>query len=180
MQSLLQIIKLILILCSDGRADAFQLVPSYPTEKQKIKCTRQLNKNLLVSANNNDYAAGDDNKAMAFLRKVGRVGGAANMDFATAMGLDESPSGGSKSSYHGGGFKVSYQNRMLLFCECIKVWNIFIYYEIGEFLTRQRPIYPECTKIECSIHSMHNLRYHRRHVRSFPLHKFWLPMAGHY
>ena len=47
-----------------------------------------------------------DNKAMAFLRKVGRVGGAANMDFANAMGLDESPSGGTKSSYHeGGSFK---------------------------------------------------------------------------
>jgi len=42
---------------------------------------------------------------MAFLRKVGRVGGAANMDFANAMGLDESPSGGSKSSYHEDGFK---------------------------------------------------------------------------
>lgn len=47
----------------------------------------------------------DDNNAMAFLRKVGRVGGAANMDFADAMGLDESPSGGSKSSYHEDGFK---------------------------------------------------------------------------
>mmetsp|Transcript_32383 Transcript_32383/g.64443 ORF Transcript_32383/g.64443 Transcript_32383/m.64443 type:complete len:309 (+) Transcript_32383:263-1189(+) len=46
-----------------------------------------------------------DNKAMAFLRKVGRVGGAANMDFANAMGLDESPSGGTKSSYHEDGFK---------------------------------------------------------------------------
>jgi len=48
-----------------------------------------------------------DNKAMAFLRKVGRVGGAANMDFANAMGLDESPSGGTKSSYHEDGFKVN-------------------------------------------------------------------------
>ena len=38
-----------------------------------------------------------DNKAMSFLRKMGRVGGAANMDFATALGLDESPSGGTKS-----------------------------------------------------------------------------------
>ena len=37
-----------------------------------------------------------DNKAMDFLRKVGRVGGAANMDFANAMGIDESPSGGSR------------------------------------------------------------------------------------
>ncbi len=51
-----------------------------------------------------------DNKAMAFLRKVGRVGGAANMDFANAMGLDESPSGGTKSSYHEDGFKVCYQD----------------------------------------------------------------------
>lgn len=47
-----------------------------------------------------------DNKAMSFLRKMGRVGGSANMDFANAMGLDESPSGGTKSSYHEGGFKV--------------------------------------------------------------------------
>ena len=47
-----------------------------------------------------------DNKAMSFLRKMGRVGGAANMDFATAMGLDESPSGGTKSAHHEGGFKV--------------------------------------------------------------------------
>lgn len=46
-----------------------------------------------------------DNKAMSFLRKIGRVGGAANMDFANAMGLDESPSGGTKSSYHEDGFK---------------------------------------------------------------------------
>jgi len=47
-----------------------------------------------------------DNKAMSFLRKMGRVGGSANMDFANAMGLDESPSGGTKSSYHEDGFKV--------------------------------------------------------------------------
>ena len=46
-----------------------------------------------------------DNKAMSFLRKVGRVGGAANMDFADAMGLDESPSGGTKSSHHENGFQ---------------------------------------------------------------------------
>jgi len=42
---------------------------------------------------------------MAFLRKVGRVGGAANMDFADAMGLDESPSGGTKTSHHEHGFQ---------------------------------------------------------------------------
>lgn len=51
-------------------------------------------------------AENGDNKAMDFLRKVGRVGGAANMDFANAMGIDESPSGGSKTSYHeDGSFK---------------------------------------------------------------------------
>ena len=42
---------------------------------------------------------------MAFLRKVGRVGGAANMDFANAMGIVASPSGGTKSSHHEDGFK---------------------------------------------------------------------------
>jgi len=69
----------------------------------------QATTNGRTSTDNTPTGAGgsDDNKAMAFLRKVGRVGGAANMDFATAMGLDESPSGGSKSSYHEGGFKVS-------------------------------------------------------------------------
>lgn len=55
----------------------------------------------------------EDNKAMQFLRKVGRVGGAANMDFANAMGLDESPSGGTKSSYHEDGFKVSNHQSFL-------------------------------------------------------------------
>mmetsp|Transcript_13375 Transcript_13375/g.22816 ORF Transcript_13375/g.22816 Transcript_13375/m.22816 type:complete len:291 (+) Transcript_13375:112-984(+) len=44
----------------------------------------------------------DDNKAMAFLRSKGRIGGAANMDFANAMGLDESPSGGSQKDTTGG------------------------------------------------------------------------------
>jgi hypothetical protein len=48
-----------------------------------------------------------DNGAMSFLRKMGRVGGAANMDFANALGLDESPSGGTKTAHHEGGFKVS-------------------------------------------------------------------------
>ena len=43
-----------------------------------------------------------DNKAMAFLRSKGRIGGAANMDFASTMGLDESPSGGTQSKSTGG------------------------------------------------------------------------------
>ena len=55
---------------------------------------------------------------MSFLRKMGRVGGSANMDFANAMGLDESPSGGTKSSYHEDGFKVGTLFRHLSQC-----WN---------------------------------------------------------
>ncbi len=39
-----------------------------------------------------------DNKAMAFLKKIGKVGGAANKDFALAVGIDE---GGGKSSESG-------------------------------------------------------------------------------
>ena len=34
-----------------------------------------------------------DNKAMAFLRKIGKVGGAANKDFVNALGVDEGPVG---------------------------------------------------------------------------------------
>ena len=115
---LLQIFTLLVVFCSDDGADAFQTsfhnnMSKCHHQTQTIKSKRQpLITNLRMattanSNNNNNDAAGDDNKAMAFLRKVGRVGGAANMDFATAMGLDESPSGGSKSSYHEGGFKVS-------------------------------------------------------------------------
>ncbi|KAL3760585.1 hypothetical protein ACHAWU_009546 [Discostella pseudostelligera] len=112
--------RVILLILSFGGAAAFQ-APSHHGMHQSHHqfcnhditiCTRR-NMNLQAttdgrtSTDNTPTGPGgsDDNKAMAFLRKVGRVGGAANMDFATAMGLDESPSGGSKSSYHEGGFK---------------------------------------------------------------------------
>ena len=36
---------------------------------------------------------GKDNKAMAFLRKIGKVGGAANQDFTNAVGVDEGTAG---------------------------------------------------------------------------------------
>jgi hypothetical protein len=35
----------------------------------------------------------EENKAMSFLRKVGKVGGVANVDFTNAMGVDEGPAG---------------------------------------------------------------------------------------
>ena len=63
---------------------------------------------------------------MAFLRKVGRVGGAANMDFADAMGLDESPSGGTKSSHHENGFKVSGNSRIAFFVSTVCCAHSFL------------------------------------------------------
>lgn len=53
--------------------------------------------NTAVSSSN----SGGDNKAMAFLRKIGKVGG--GQDFKNALGVDEGPSG--KHSSKGG--KVS-------------------------------------------------------------------------
>jgi hypothetical protein len=55
-----------------------------------------------------------DNKAMAFLRKLGKIGGAANIDFRYAMGPDEGPSGKATS---GKGMKV----RSVLGTRCISV-----------------------------------------------------------
>lgn len=46
----------------------------------------------------NDDSATTENKAMSFLKKIGKVGGAANKDFALAVGIDE---GGGKSSASG-------------------------------------------------------------------------------
>jgi len=40
----------------------------------------------------------NEKKSMAFLRKIGKVGGAANKDFANAMGVDEGPAGKAESS----------------------------------------------------------------------------------
>jgi hypothetical protein len=36
---------------------------------------------------------GSDNKAMAFLRRIGKVGGTAQQDFTNAVGVDEGPAG---------------------------------------------------------------------------------------
>lgn len=51
------------------------------------------NSNNEVTTNNNNNS--HENKAMLFLKKIGKVGGAANKDFALAVGIDE---GGGKSS----------------------------------------------------------------------------------
>jgi hypothetical protein len=44
------------------------------------------------------YQSKQDNKAMAFLRKIGKVRSSTSTDFASAMGVDEGPSGKSVSS----------------------------------------------------------------------------------
>eukprot|EP00581_Thalassiosira_minuscula_P008879 CAMPEP_0183712204 /NCGR_PEP_ID=MMETSP0737-20130205/7398_1 /TAXON_ID=385413 /ORGANISM="Thalassiosira miniscula, Strain CCMP1093" /LENGTH=300 /DNA_ID=CAMNT_0025940783 /DNA_START=27 /DNA_END=932 /DNA_ORIENTATION=+ len=98
------------VLLLSYNADAFQLSSSQNciTHKQhhrRTTATTPLRASDDDESNETTTKKSDDNKAMAFLRKVGRVGGAANMDFANAMGLDESPSGGTKSSYHEDGFK---------------------------------------------------------------------------
>ena len=61
------------------------------------------------SEGNNEQASGGaaagagDNKAMQFLKKMGKVGGAANRDFRYAIGVDEGTSG--KSAGSGGGMQ---------------------------------------------------------------------------
>ena len=47
-----------------------------------------------------------DNKAMSFLRKIGKVGGANNQDFLNAMGVDEGPAGKSMGSGENSGKPV--------------------------------------------------------------------------
>jgi hypothetical protein len=78
--------------------------------QQSSNCAASLTRHLLQAAaspSSDDIGAATkkkkgDNAAMAFLRKKGRIGGAAAMDFANAMGLDESPSGGTQKSTTGG------------------------------------------------------------------------------
>ena len=40
-----------------------------------------------------------DNKAMSFLKRIGKVGGAANRDFRFAVGVDEGPAGKTMSDH---------------------------------------------------------------------------------
>ena len=51
---------------------------------------------LSTAASNGNADLGDasgDNKAMQFLKQIGKVGGTANRDFRYAMGVDEGPAG---------------------------------------------------------------------------------------
>lgn len=77
----------------DGSA-SFQLATNL-ARRRKVKTT-------FVAAEAGDTSS-DDNKAMAFLRKMGKVGG--SVDFTNTVGVDEGPAGKSKGA--GGGAKVS-------------------------------------------------------------------------
>eukprot|EP00580_Thalassiosira_gravida_P014105 CAMPEP_0201682996 /NCGR_PEP_ID=MMETSP0494-20130426/51901_1 /ASSEMBLY_ACC=CAM_ASM_000839 /TAXON_ID=420259 /ORGANISM="Thalassiosira gravida, Strain GMp14c1" /LENGTH=321 /DNA_ID=CAMNT_0048166763 /DNA_START=95 /DNA_END=1061 /DNA_ORIENTATION=+ len=113
---MVQTLLLILLLsCNTVFVDAFQL-PSSAKARQR-GCQKSINHpndcqqcrtNALQESSeegDNGTSTKKENNAMAFLRNKGRIGGAANMDFADAMGLDESPSGGTKTSYHENGFQ---------------------------------------------------------------------------
>jgi hypothetical protein len=65
----------------------------------------RLSGSCVFSAKNIDRPNTTDNKAMAFLRRMGRVGG--NRDFTHAIGIDEGPS--TKST--GSGKKVSAMDK---------------------------------------------------------------------
>ena len=132
-----------------------------------------------------------DNGAMSFLRKMGRVGGAANMDFANALGLDESPSGGTKTAHHEGGFKVSLSPRdtaisdeacsprpPLPFLERCRHFSI-VPSSISTPVARDHPP-PERAQVEGFVRPVRDLRHNRRHVRSLPVHVLWFAMARYY
>lgn len=78
------------LLIASSTTSAFQLTQPAANSRLSTECfaTR-------------DVKPGDDNKAMAFLRKIGKVGG--GVDFSNAMGVDEGPAGKSRT---GGGMKA--------------------------------------------------------------------------
>lgn len=54
-----------------------------------------------TSMRDGESESSGDNKAMAFLKKIGKVGGAANRDYRHAIGVDEGSSGKSVGSGYG-------------------------------------------------------------------------------
>ena len=104
---MLQSILLLLLLPLLSCISAFQLQQS-----KTYIATHKRYPQTYLQAEEDDR--GGDNKAMAFLRKKGRVGGAANMDFANVCGPDESPGGG-KQAHKEDGFQVSKMSTKHMF-----------------------------------------------------------------
>jgi hypothetical protein len=64
-------------------------------ESNRVLCRPLSSTFASVSENNGDGQnfVGKENKAMSFLKKIGKVGGAANRDFRFAIGVDEGSAG---------------------------------------------------------------------------------------
>mmetsp|Transcript_11766 Transcript_11766/g.17726 ORF Transcript_11766/g.17726 Transcript_11766/m.17726 type:complete len:304 (-) Transcript_11766:1725-2636(-) len=67
-------------------------LPPYTVDKARTK-----GQHVVLHATT-DNKKNEDNKAMAFLRSRGKVGGATAQDFINAMGVDEGPAGGKQNS----------------------------------------------------------------------------------
>lgn len=107
---------LALLLTPLSLGGAFQSIPrsgfsSFPPTAAcgSRSCTTTSFPFLSTSARNGNADIEDvsgDNKAMQFLKQIGKVGGTANRDFRYAMGVDEGPSGKSAGRRGGGLHKV--------------------------------------------------------------------------
>jgi hypothetical protein len=69
--------------------------------------------NKLQSSSSNEA----DNKAMSFLKKIGKVGGAANRDLRFAIGVDEGPAGKTMSD----GMKVNPKSHVVFISQYIEL-----------------------------------------------------------
>jgi hypothetical protein len=99
MHTAMYAIVVLVILLGARKSDAFR--PVSVTERRRVHLSSSTTNG---SSSSSQAGTGDgDNKAMQFLKKIGKVGGAANRDFRYALGVDEGPSG--KSA--GGGLHVS-------------------------------------------------------------------------
>jgi hypothetical protein len=78
--------KSLLVLCATlvGQKLCYAFVPA--GNHGRVQCP-------LASKDPTETNSKEENKAMAFLRKVGKVGGVAHVDFKNAMGVDEGPAG---------------------------------------------------------------------------------------
>lgn len=94
-------LKLLLLTLSVLGSDSL-VVAFSPTGVIRSSCRRKLLQTILYAEDQKSGSAKkSDNKAMAFLRKKGKVGGIANIDFKNAMGVDEGPSGKTKGTSPG-------------------------------------------------------------------------------
>ena len=103
-ENLSNVVFLALLWINLDVSNCFQLVVQSPT-------TRCSTIQGVAARETKDDSPKKDNKAMAFLRKIGRVGGSANQ-FTTSMGVDEGPAGKTTS----GGTKVSRVKKCCTVC----------------------------------------------------------------